>query len=196
MLPCDKNARSGRAGRSSAQLQQVRCSNWTVQITAAAQRQRDWRPGFGPCTEFFSHHTSWGPHLASSGSRVILITHLYLAVWRGMTALLSLRVYAFTGGWLNTATILSSAFTTVPILLLRRDRLRGPPSLLYNGYRGALCAGVKAGRGVMLTTHPLLVQRLRKSRSCTSSHPNAPVWSVTGPFYLLPFTNTTLTMTN
>jgi hypothetical protein len=31
--------------------------------------------------------------------------------------------------------------------------------------------GVKGGRGVMLTTHPLLVPRLRKSRSYTSSHP-------------------------
>jgi hypothetical protein len=35
---------------------------------------------------------------------------------------------------------------------------------------------------VMLTTHPLLVPRLRKSRSYTSSHSNAPLWSVTGPF--------------
>jgi hypothetical protein len=30
--------------------------------------------------------------------------------------------------------------------------------------------GVKRGRGVMLTAHPLLVPRLRKSRSYTSSH--------------------------
>jgi hypothetical protein len=43
----------------------------------------------------------------------------------------------------------------------------------------------KSGRGVMLTTHPLLVQRLRKSRSYTSCHPNAPLRSVTGPLYLL-----------
>jgi hypothetical protein len=35
----------------------------------------------------------------------------------------------------------------------------------------------------MLTTHPLLVPRLRKSRSYTSSHPDAPLWSVTGPLY-------------
>ena len=41
------------------------------------------------------------------------------------------------------------------------DRLRGPPSLLYNGYR--VFPGGKGGRGVMLTTHPLLVPRLRKS---------------------------------
>jgi hypothetical protein len=33
------------------------------------------------------------------------------------------------------------------------DRLRGPPSLLYNGYR--VFPGGKDGRGVMLTTHPL-----------------------------------------
>jgi hypothetical protein len=39
------------------------------------------------------------------------------------------------------------------------DRLRGPPSLLYNGYR--IFPGGKGGRGVMLTTHPLLVPRLK-----------------------------------
>jgi hypothetical protein len=43
---------------------------------------------------------------------------------------------------------------------------------------------VKRSRGLMLTIHPLLVPRLRKSRSYTSSHPNAPLWSVTGPLYL------------
>jgi hypothetical protein len=41
------------------------------------------------------------------------------------------------------------------------DRLQGPPSLLYNGYW--VFPGVKGGRVVMLTTHPLLVLRLRKS---------------------------------
>jgi hypothetical protein len=40
------------------------------------------------------------------------------------------------------------------------DRLRGPPSVPYNGYR--VFPGGKGGRGVMLTTHPLLVPRLRK----------------------------------
>jgi hypothetical protein len=40
------------------------------------------------------------------------------------------------------------------------DRLRGPPSLLYNGYR--VFPGGKCGRSVMLTTHSLLVPRLRK----------------------------------
>jgi hypothetical protein len=43
------------------------------------------------------------------------------------------------------------------------DRLRSPPSFLYNGYR--LFPGGKSGRGVMVTTHPLLVPRLRKSLS-------------------------------
>jgi hypothetical protein len=41
------------------------------------------------------------------------------------------------------------------------DWLRGPPSLLYNGYR--VFPGGKNGWGVMLTTHLLLVPRLRKS---------------------------------
>jgi hypothetical protein len=41
------------------------------------------------------------------------------------------------------------------------DRLRGPPSLLYNGYR--IFTGGKGGLGVILTTYPLLVPRLRKS---------------------------------
>ena len=41
------------------------------------------------------------------------------------------------------------------------DRLRGPPSLLYNGYW--VFPGGIGGRGVMLTTHPFLVPRLRKS---------------------------------
>jgi hypothetical protein len=54
--------------------------------------------------------------------------------------------------------------------------------------RRALSPGLKRGRGVILTTHPLLVPRLRKSRSYTSSHPNEPLWSVTGPLCLLPFT--------
>jgi hypothetical protein len=33
-------------------------------------------------------------------------------------------------------------------------------------------------------THLLLVLRSRKCRSCTSCHPNAPLWSVAGPLYL------------
>ena len=41
------------------------------------------------------------------------------------------------------------------------DRQWGPLSLLYNGYR--VFPGGKGGRGVMLTTQPLLVPRLRKS---------------------------------
>jgi hypothetical protein len=38
----------------------------------------------------------------------------------------------------------------------------------------------------MLTTHPLLVLRLRKSKSHTSSHPNAPLRSIMGALYLYP----------
>jgi hypothetical protein len=41
------------------------------------------------------------------------------------------------------------------------DRLQGPPSLLYKG--SGVFPGGKGGRGMMLTTHPLLVPKLRKS---------------------------------
>jgi hypothetical protein len=44
-------------------------------------------------------------------------------------------------------------------------RLRGSPSPLYSGYR--VFPRGKGGRGVMLTTHPLLMQRLRKSWAIT-----------------------------
>jgi hypothetical protein len=45
-----------------------------------------------------------------------------------------------------------------------RDRLRDPPSLLYNGYR--VFPGGKGGRGVVLTTHPHLVPWFtKKSRA-------------------------------
>jgi hypothetical protein len=47
----------------------------------------------------------------------------------------------------------------------------GPTQAPIEWVPGALSLGVKRGRGVMLTTHPLLVLRLRKSRSYTSSPP-------------------------
>jgi hypothetical protein len=59
----------------------------------------------------------------------------------------------------------------------------GPTQPPVQWVPGALSPGVKRGQGVMLTTHPLLVPRVRKSRSCTSCHPDAPLWSVTGPLY-------------
>ena len=43
------------------------------------------------------------------------------------------------------------------------DRPWGPPSILYNGYR--VFPGVKSGRGVLLTTHPLLASRSWKSKA-------------------------------
>jgi hypothetical protein len=47
----------------------------------------------------------------------------------------------------------------------------GPTQPPVQWVPGALSPGVKRGRGVMLTTHPLLVPRSRKSRSYTPSHP-------------------------
>jgi hypothetical protein len=66
------------------------------------------------------------------------------------------------------------------------DRLRGPPSLLYNGY--GVFPGRKGGRGVMLTTHPLLVPRLRKSWAIPPLTLMGPPGPVTG--FPLPLTYT------
>jgi hypothetical protein len=69
------------------------------------------------------------------------------------------------------------------------DRLRGPPSLLYHGY--GVFPGGKVGRGMMLTTHPLLVPRLRKSWAI----PPLTLWVVLGllrgSLYLYPNNNLT-----
>jgi hypothetical protein len=43
--------------------------------------------------------------------------------------------------------------------------------------------GVRQSQGVMLTTYPPLVLRLKMSRSYTSSHPHAPPWHVVGSLY-------------
>jgi hypothetical protein len=59
-----------------------------------------------------------------------------------------------------------------PLASVSRPAL-GPPSLLYNGYRGGgvLSTVLKRGRGVTLTTHPHVVPRSRMSRSYTFSPP-------------------------
>jgi len=57
----------------------------------------------------------------------------------------------------------SEIFRTCP------ERPWGPPTFLYNGYR--VLAGVKSGRGVTLTPHPLLVPLVMKDYSYTSTLP-------------------------
>jgi hypothetical protein len=54
---------------------------------------------------------------------------------------------------------------------------------------GGSSLGVKRGWGMML-----LVPRLRKSKSYTSSHPKVPLWSVTRPLNKLPECITDLVM--
>jgi hypothetical protein len=61
------------------------------------------------------------------------------------------------------------------------DRLRGPPSLLYSGYRVFLWG--KGGRGVMLTTHP----RLRKSWAI----PPLTLWVLLRPITRFPYAQLT-----
>jgi len=61
-------------------------------------------------------------------------------------------------------------------VILQSVRSWGPPSLLYNGYR-VFPRGVKCGRGVTLTPHPLLAPRSWEEQSYTST----PLWATTGP---------------
>ena len=57
----------------------------------------------------------------------------------------------------------------------RPDWPWSPPSLLYNGYR--VFPGGKVRRGVLLTSHTLLVPRSWKSRGI----PLPTLWATTGP---------------
>jgi hypothetical protein len=69
------------------------------------------------------------------------------------------------------------------------DRPWGPPSLLYNGYR--VFPGVKSGRGVTLTPHPLLMPRSYISRAI----PLLPLWAVRPVQSLSACTRVTFTFT-
>jgi len=70
------------------------------------------------------------------------------------------------------------------IFLTCPDRPWGPPSPLYNGYRVSF-PGVKSGRGVTVTPHPLLVPRPRKSRAMGSTACTEPQCLYKGALYLL-----------
>jgi hypothetical protein len=87
------------------------------------------------------------------------------------------KPFAAVGDVAATGCCLSSSSEGIRLLSLFNDTYSAAP----------LSPGVKGGRGVMLTTHPLLVSRLRKSRSYTSCHPDAPLWSVTGPQHITKF---------
>jgi hypothetical protein len=59
--------------------------------------------------------------------------------------------------------------------------LWGPPSLLYSRYGDSFPEG-KCGRGVMLTSHPLLVPRLRM-RGAASPPPKRLSWRIVGHLF-------------
>jgi hypothetical protein len=87
----------------------------------------------------------------TSASIIIITTTTTTGSWDGIVGIetrYGLEDPAIKSRW-------GEIFRTYP------DWLRGPPSPLYNGYR--VFPGGKGGRGVMLTTHPLLVPRLRNS---------------------------------
>jgi hypothetical protein len=93
--------------------------------------------------------------------------------------------YFCTGGYLNSVKMYNVWQRTgrpgfdsrqrrriFPLTSASRPALR-PAKPPIQGVPGARSPGVKGGRGVRLTTHPLLVPRLRKIRSYTSCHPSA-----------------------
>jgi len=69
------------------------------------------------------------------------------------------------------------------VLTFRRKRLSS--SSEYSTMRSF--PGVKCGRGVLLTTHPLLVPRSWKIRAIPLPHPLGHTGRVTGSLYLLVF---------
>ena len=71
-------------------------------------------------------------------------------------AAIAQSVWRLATGW----TVWGSNPDGEEIFRTRPDRPWGPPSLLYNGYR--VFPGGKVGRGVALTTHPLLAPKLKK----------------------------------
>jgi len=89
---------------------------------------------------------------------------VYCFVWAGYGSRYSDWLQAGRSG--DRIPVGDEIFCTCP------ERPWGPPSLLYNGYR--VFPGVKSGRGVKLTPHPILVPWSRKSRAI----PLLPLWAV------------------
>jgi hypothetical protein len=138
-------------------------TKWAHRQTAAvlqASRSRDgllWKR-LGRCESVF-----WKTRLAMTWREFIWT--LYIIYW----ARAAQSVHCLTTDW--TAGVRSRQRQRIfPLTSASRPAL-GPTQPPVQWVPGALCPGVKRGRGVMLTTHPLPVPRSGKSRSYTSCHP-------------------------
>jgi hypothetical protein len=80
-----------------------------------------------------------------------------------------------------------------PLTSMSRPALR-PTQPPVQWVLGVLFPGVKRGRDVTLTTHPLLVPWSKMSRSYTSSTPQAPPWRVAGLLCILLYLATIYTI--
>ena len=103
-------------------------------------------------------------HKQANEHRYFLTWHVYFQCVR--------HVRSRYNHWLGTGTVRGSNPGGGEIFRTGPDRPWCPPSLLYSGYW--VSPGVKSGRGVTLTPHPLLVPWSRKSRAI----PLIPLWAV------------------
>jgi len=110
------------------------------------------------------YHLDFTIKVESTDIYIYIYIYIYAHVGR-----VAQSVYRLTTSWTVRDRI--PVWTTFSS---RPDRPWGPPSLLYNGYR--IFPGVKCGRGVMLTTHPLLVPRSWKSKAI----PLPTLWATPG----------------
>ena len=101
-------------------------------------------------------------------NKYIHVLREYYFILQFITGRLAQSVQRLATGW----TVRGSNPGGGEIFRTCPDRAWGPPSLLYNGH-GSF-PGVKSGRGVTLTPHPLLVPCSKKGRAI----PLLPLWAV------------------
>ena len=118
-----------------------------------------------PSPSFLYHFASLMRYLLPLHIGYTFLCYLLCALLRATDSAVVLFVTRFCVGHYNSVLISTRygldgpgiEFRWGEIFRTSPDRPRGPPSLLYNGYRSF--PGVRCCRGVTLTPHPLLVQR-------------------------------------
>jgi hypothetical protein len=98
----------------------------------------------GPCTRGFATEVLYALLLIYDihpGHVNLLNCHFYYLLWAGIAQL----VWRLLRGWTTEGLEFESRLSRFLFSPCRPDRLWGPPSLLYNGYRGLFPRGKAAG---------------------------------------------------